>query len=252
MAQDIVQILFNEFGLKMSRNMQRQIDNQRTYHQNAKLAATALPPMQEFREPDPMEMFISQAKTTRGRKGKRAFAFGALKRYTSGGASLGERLGHVMKHMNMDLGKVIDTYHITKKIGKRDIPNYGSLTLGQPYVSIESYRKGRYSYHGDTENIRLRIIIPRVISPRGTNVYGDEITIEEPGYKSFGEKEGWRCYLSKFYDVDKPKGAGGKLIVLEDSQINLVHLPTLLNASDRPFPFLINWTLDSKSIAERF
>ena len=63
MAQDIVQILFNEFGLKMSRNMQRQIDNQRTYHQNAKLAATALPPMQEFREPDPMEMFISQSRT---------------------------------------------------------------------------------------------------------------------------------------------------------------------------------------------
>jgi hypothetical protein len=250
MAQDIVQILVEKFGLKMSRNMERQINNHKEWFQQH-TSVTATDQQQALILDDPAARFIAEAKTTRGRKGKRAFALRSLKRYATPPSSTGERLAHIMKHINIDLGHVMDAYHITKKIGKRDVPNYGVLALGQPYVAIETYSGGRYSY-GGSEHSRLRIIIPRVISPRGTNVYGDEITIEEPGYKSFVEKEGWRCYLSKFYDVDKPKGAGGKLTYLEDPAITLVHLPTLLNASDRPFPFLINWTLDSKSIAERF
>lgn len=235
----------------MSRNMERQVNNHKEWFQKHPSMAANDQQMQTLIMDDPVARFIAEAKTTRGRKGKRAFALGSLKRYTTPPSSIGERLGHIMKHINIDLGSVIDTYHITKKIGKREIPNYGVLTLGQPYVTIELYGGGRYSY-GGLEHTRLRIIIPRIISPRGTNVYGDELTIEEPGYKSFAEKEGWRCYLSKFYDVDKPKSVGGKLTILEDPTIILVHLPTLLNASDRPFPFLINWTLDSRSIAERF
>jgi len=250
MAHEVVQILIEEFGLKMSRNMERHINNQRDWiirnpnHTPDKHMLAAL-------VDDPLKIFISEGKTTRGRKGKRAFALSSLKKYAPPPSSLGERLGHIMKHINIDLGSVLSAYDTTKKIGKRNVPNYDLLSMGQPYVAIDSYHNRGYSHRGP-EHTRLRIIIPRVISPRGTNVYGDEITIEEPGYKSFGEKEGWRCFLSKFYDEDKSKGAGGKLTYLEDPNITLVHLPTLLNTSDRPFPFLINWTIDSRTIAERF
>ncbi len=253
MANEVVQILINEFGLKMSRSMRRAIDNHQHWvnsNRHPNLHNNSV--LHQEMELDPEKRFINEAKTTRGRKGKRAFALSALKRYKSiPQASTGDQLGFIMKHINMDLGAVMDGYKITKKIGKRDVPNYAVLKLGQPYIAIESINSP-YSYQGQPITTRLRIIIPRVISPRGTNVYGDEIMIEEPGYKSFLEKEGWRCFLSKFYDVDKPKGAGGKLTYLEDPSITLVHLPTLLNASDRPFPFLINWTLDSRSIVERF
>ena len=258
MAQDVVQILFEEFGLKMSRNMERRRNNHKEWLQQHPSMATPADAMRITLIDDPLAIFIDGGTTIRGRKGKSAFALAALKRYATPPSSIGDRLGHIMKHINIELGHVLDTYHITKKIGKRDVPNYGALTMGQPYVVIETYGSGRYSTapwqaaSHNWEHTRLRIIIPRVISPRGTNVYGDEVTIEEPGYKSFAEKEGWRCFLSKFYDEDKPKGAGGKLTYLEDPTITLVHLPTLLNSSDRPFPFLINWTLDSRSIAERF
>jgi hypothetical protein len=99
------------------------------------------------------------------------------------------------------------------------------------------------------EVLRMRLIQPVRISPRVRNVYGHEVVIEQPMVPRYLAREGWRCWVSRYYRDDKP---GSKIGLIDVSDTNQVfRVEGFHDGHTRPFPFIINWCMDSSEILER-
>lgn len=99
------------------------------------------------------------------------------------------------------------------------------------------------------EVLRMRIIQPVRISPRVKKVYGNEVVIEQPMAPRYLAREGWRCWVGKHYREEKPTSKIGLIDVSENNQV--FRIEGFYDGHTRPFPFLINWCVDSSEILER-
>jgi len=141
-----------------------------------------------------------------------------------------------------------------RSIGKRTVPRYDSLKLGQVYLHSERIpilNRWTVAPGESTSVIRFNLYIPRAVSPRGTNVYGDHIVVEQPVRDHFMQRNGWRVWVSKLYNPDKPRSKLGRLVDLEEEKTlqDLYYLDGFLGGSVvSQFPFLINWCVDSSGV----
>lgn len=127
------------------------------------------------------------------------------------------------------------------------------LRVGSTYVILETIDTlTRWmSTIEDTPRqvLRIRLIEPIRISPRVSKIYGHEVIIEQPMVSRYLAREGWRCWVHRNYREDSP---GSKIGLIDIRPQSLVfRVEGFHDGNLRPFPFLINWCMDSTDILER-
>lgn len=200
----------------------------------------------------PADRLVIAAEKQKGRSGAYAHAVPSMKNL---GLPVGvdpvewfsQQIACVPAHLNLEQRRVI---------GRRQVPDYHSLIIGEVYLIPEVQPiLNRWSGAGGTGEIhRFHLVIPRRVSPRGTNVYGDCIVIEQPVTPRFVQREGWRIWLSNVYDEDNPSSKIGQLRILEDDDAlrRVHHLGRFLDGIATPWPFLINWTVDGTALVPHY
>jgi len=201
---------------------------------------------------DPVDRAIIAASKRKGRMGSHALALGSLRGSTPPqGVDLTDLVDWFTGILACGSSRLDFTNR--RSIGHRQVPNYRTLQMGSVYLipeRIPTLSWSRPVAEAPTNAIRFNLIIPREISPRGTNVYGDMIIIEQPSAPTFVIRRGWRCWVANIYDADNPRSKQGLLGMLEDeNHLRNIHL--LDNFCSRvfnPWPFLINWTADGSAL----
>lgn len=202
---------------------------------------------------DPVRFALLCVQKQRQRNGGLAMALPALRNTIPDTASplawFADRLG--CHHLPVDI------WDGSRQHGGKVIANYSRLRIGRAYLiherieTLDRWSKTNGAIPRPTQVSRFRIIVPRLISPRGTTVYGDEIHIEQPASQHFFSREGWRCWLHRHFDESKPRSKVGELRVLKSETHTIHHLPDLFTQEGRVIPCLINWSTDSVALAER-
>jgi len=244
MARDILRELVERFALSMPQD--------RRY-------INYIPPVDTWEHSlwltrnDPVERLIVSTQKQRGRNGSLAAGLGALRgdRLPDDGADDNERATWFCENLS---GRPVRlNFSDRRSVGRRRVPNYRSLKLGNIYLHSESIEVlNRWTGPDNTRSVhRFNLFIPRAISPRGTNVYGDHIIVEQPIKESFRSRYGWRCWVARIYDEENPNSKRGMIKELEretvlESLFQVDGFSSVLTNSQ--FPFLINWHADASGI----
>ncbi len=204
---------------------------------------------------DPVQFCLLTAQKQRSRNGGHAMALPGLRQLTP------DQHESPIQWFNQKFNcrsRRVGIWDEVRHHGDRQIANYSKLQIGQAYLvherleTLDQWSQNRGNAIRKTTWIhRCRIVIPSIISPRGTTVYGDEIHIEQPASAHFLQREGWRCWMHKQFCENKPRSKIGKIKAFDSESVEVYHLTGITDAGLRAWPFLINWTMDSLDLFER-
>jgi len=202
---------------------------------------------------DPVERAMVSCTKQRGRNGAHALALGALRNaVVPDGSDARQRAVWLSAALGSSAPRLM-SFRQRRPVGRRLLPEYRSLVMGGVYVHSEIIPTiSRWQNHPDgrSQVIRFNVYIPREVSPRGTNVYGDHLVIEQPAMDRFLRREGWRIWVASAYDPERPRSKLAQLRALEeeDTLSSLFHFPDFADGHAVAYPCLINWCVDSRGL----